>query len=63
MDKNDSIDFFQLFSHCYDALQTRWSWSIGDDVEQKTVRGVRLPGRGISEDDQREIQAANRVGP
>jgi len=46
---------FRLFSYFLaNALKMRWSWSIGD-VDQKAIGGVRLPGRSISENDQRQI--------
>src|SRR5712691_10185245 len=49
------------------SLKTRWSWSADGDVEleisnDETNDDVRLPGHGISEDDQREIQAPHHVG-
>jgi DNA-binding HxlR family transcriptional regulator len=34
----------------------------GDNVEHQTSADLRLPGGGVSEDDQREIQAPDRLG-
>jgi hypothetical protein len=44
--------FLSYFLRCIEDVLAR---SAGDNVEQKINSGVRLPGRGISENDQRQI--------
>src|SRR5713226_638277 len=62
MDKNDTVEFFRFSSYVDGVLESQWSRSADGDVELKINDDMRLPGHGISEDDEREIQAPHHVG-
>ncbi len=63
MDKNDTMDFFapsRILRLCRKHNGPR---SAADDGEHEIDAELWLPGRGVSADDQRQIQAADRLGP
>src|SRR3954463_2657606 len=53
MDKNDTVRFVSVY--CGTGPETRHG-------ERKISAGMRMPGRGIPENDQRQIQAADHLG-
>src|SRR5256886_12007461 len=60
MDKNDSMDFPALARILTGRKATR---PRSRDGKSEIRAGLRLSGRGVSENDQRQIQAADRLGP
>src|SRR5260370_25012666 len=59
MDKNDTMDFLALARTEVRGETLCWRSCQG---KSEMSTNVRVPGRGVRENDQREIQAADRLG-